>query len=211
VAASVVATLALCSPASAAAQETRAEQIAAQQKEKAATLTAYQPTRFERLMTRLEESFASPPSGFFPAFGSVYPGGGLTPGVGYRQFFARNAVFDIVGLYSIKNYKSVEVGVRTPWHGNGRWWLGTRVGWLDAPQVGYYGQGMAPGQPRANFRLTETYGSVTAGARPGGWTRLQGEVAYEAYRTEEGRGRHPSIETLYTTATTPGLVRSRRS
>jgi hypothetical protein len=41
--------------------------------------------------------------------------------------------------------------------------------------------------------------------RPSPWTRLHGEIAYEDYKTEEGRGRHPSIETVYTSSTTPGL------
>ena len=94
------------------AQETRSEEIAAKQKEKAQKLEPYQPSRFERVMARLEENLASPPNGFFPAFGSVYPGGGFTPGVGYRRFYGRHSVWDIVGLYSIKNYKQVEVGNR---------------------------------------------------------------------------------------------------
>jgi Omp85 superfamily domain len=183
--------------------ETRAEEVEARQREKAESLVPYQPSRFERVMTRLGENLASPPSGFYPTLGSVYPGGGFTPGVGYRRFYGREAIWDVVGLYSVKHYKSVEVGARTPWDATGRWQLGTRVGWFDAPQVGYYGQGMDEQQPRANFRLMEGYGAVTAGLRPNAWSRLEGEVAYEAYQTEPGRGRHPSIETVFTNA--PGL------
>ena len=190
------------------AQETRAEQIAAKQREKAQNLKPYEPSRFERVMARLEENLASPPSGFFPAFGGVYPGGGFTPGVGYRWFYGRNAVWDIVGLYSIKNYKRIEVGTRTPWHGSARWMFGTRAGWFDAPQVGFFGVGMEQPLPRTNFLLEQAYGAVTAAVRPTTWTLLQGEAAYEEYRTEEGRGRHPSIETVYTPATAPGLFSS---
>ncbi|HUE88601.1 MAG TPA: BamA/TamA family outer membrane protein [Vicinamibacterales bacterium] len=192
-------------PTPARAQETRAEEIAARQREKAEKLAPYEPTRFERVMTRLEESFASPPSGFYPTLGSVYPGGGFTPGIGYRRFYQRTAVWDVVGLYSIENYKQIEVGTRTPWHGRGRWVLGTRAGWLDAPAIGYYGQGMDQSQPRTNFRLSQTYGAVTAAMRPNGWTRLHGEVAYEDYQTGGGQGRHASIESIHTPATAPGL------
>ena len=53
-------------------------------------------------------------------------------------------------------------------------------------------------QPRANFRLSQGYAAFTAGLRPTRWTRLHGEVAYEANQTDEGHGKHPSIETLYT-------------
>ena len=189
----------------AAAQQTRAEEIAAKQRAKAQELKAYEPTRFERIMTRLEQNFASPPDGFYPAFGSVYPGGGLTPGVGYRRFFGRKAVFDIVGMYSLKSYKKIEIGVRTPWNGVGKWTAGIRGGWLDAPGIGYFGQGMDRSQPRTNFRLSQAYGVANTTLRPTGWTRLEGEVAYEANSTDEGRGRHPSIETFYTVADTPGL------
>lgn len=192
-------------PMPAQAQETRAEEIAAKQKEKAEKLAPYQPTRFEQVMTRLEESFASPPSGFYPTIGSVYPGGGFTPGVGYRRFYHRNAVWDVVGLYSIENYKQIEAGTRTPWHGRGKLALSTRAGWLDAPGVGYYGQGMDRSQPRTNFRLYQTYGAVSAAMRPNGWTRFRGEIAYDAYQTDEGHGGHPSIESAYTPATAPGL------
>jgi hypothetical protein len=185
--------------------QTRAGQISTRQQEKAQNLASYEPSRFERVMTRLEENFASPPNGFYPTFGSVYPGGGFTPGAGYRHFYARQAVWDVVGLYSIKNYKAIEIGTRTPWHGNGNWNVGARVGWLDAPQIGFFGQGMDQPDPRANFRLVQGYGAVTAGIRPTTWTRLQGEMAYARYETDEGRGRYPSIETVYTPNTAPGL------
>ncbi len=189
----------------AASAQTREEEIAAQQREKAQKLAPHQPTRFERWMVGLEESFASPPSGFYPTLGSVYPGGGFTPGVGYRHFYGRKAVFDIVGLYSIKNYKSIEIGTRVPWDGKGRWSFGTRAGWLDAPEIGFFGVGMDQPNPRANYRLTQAYGAVSASLRPTSWTRLQGEVAYEDYETDEGRGGHPSIETIYTPEVLPGL------
>jgi outer membrane protein assembly factor BamA len=187
------------------AQDTRAEEIAAKQKEKAAQAAPYQPTQFEKIMTRVEENFVSPPSGIYPLLGSVYSGGGFTPGLGYRRFYARRAVWDVVGLYSFKNYKSIQFGTRTPWTGRGKWMLDARTGWFDAPQVGYYGTGMDQTQPRANYRLQQGYAALTASLRPSRWTRLQGEVAYEAYDTEEGKGSAPSIETIYTPDTAPGL------
>jgi hypothetical protein len=190
---------------SASAQETRAAEIAARQAEKAAESAPYRPSRFEGFMTRLEQNFASPPSGFYPEFGRIYAGGGFSLGAGYRHFYGRNAVWNVRGLYSIRNYKQVEVGTRTPWHGNGRWLVGARAGWLDAPQVGYFGQGMADDTDRANFRLTQSYAALTAELRPSRWTRLQGEVGYDDFQTDEGRGRVPSIEHFYNTATAPGL------
>ena len=80
-----------------------------------------------------------------------------------------------------------------------------RAGWLDAPQVGYFGTGGDLDQPRTNFRLSQGYATLTATVRPTTWTRLEGEVAYDAYETDEGHGAPPSIETIYTPDTAPGL------
>jgi len=193
-------------PSIARGQETRTGEITKKQEEKAAKSAPYQPSGYEKLMTRIEESYISPPSGVFPYFGSVYPGGGFTLGAGYRHFYAREAVWEIKGLYSIKNYKLFEVGTRTPWNASGRWMAGLRAGWRDAPQIGYYGTG--PGtsaDDRANFRIKQGYGVGTVAFRPSRWTRLEAEVAYEDYRNEEGTGRAPSIETRYNPISAPGL------
>lgn len=197
----------LCLPAATAAQEpTRAEEIAAKQKEKTGKLAPYKPSGAERFLTRLEENFASPPNGFYPEFGSIYSGGGLSLGVGYRRFYAREAVWNIRTMYSIKNYKEFEVGSQMPWHPNGPWTLGVKAGWLDAPQVGFYGVGMTEEARRGNFRLSHGYVTATAGLRPSRWTRFQAEVSYDDFQTEGGRGKAPSIETIYDGAAAPGLL-----
>ena len=193
-------------PADASAQDTRAEEVEAKQREKAAKLAPYKPSKGEAFLVRLEESFASPPSGFYPEFGKIYQGGGFSLGAAYRQFFAREAVWTARTLYSIKNYKQVELGARTPWHTAGRWTVDARAGWLDAPQVAYYGQGMTGAATRATFALQQTYATALAEVRPGRWTRLVGEVSYDDYTTKSGRGRSPSIEKIYTANDTPGLL-----
>ena len=98
----------------------------------------------------------------------------------------------------------------TPWHSNVRWTVDVRLGWLDAPQVAYYGQGMADGAARANFTLQQTYAAALAEVRPSRWTRLAGEFSYDDYTTKSGRGRAPSIETIYNATDTPssGATRS---
>jgi len=193
-------------PREVAAQDTRAGEIGQKQAEKAAKVEPYKPTGVEKFMQRIEDSYVSPPSGFYPAFGSVYPGGGLALGVGYRQFFAREAVFDVNGMYSIKAYKKVEVGARVPWNQSGRVFFGVRGGWRDATQVGFYGLGPdSEKADRRNFRLQETYGIGTLTFKPSDWTKLEGEVGYEGYTNEGGAGRSPSIETLYNGVTAPGL------
>jgi hypothetical protein len=188
------------------AQETREEEIAKKQAEKAKSAAPYVPNKFEAAMGRIESAFVSPPSGFYPAFGSVYPGGGFTLGAGYRYFNGRKAVWDIFGLYSIKNYKKIEVGTRTPWNRQGTVFVGVRAGWLDAPEVGYYGLGPdSVAEDRANFGVEQGYGGLALTFRPSPWFTLGGDVAYEDFTTQEGAGSAPSIETVYDETTAPGL------
>lgn len=189
----------------ASAQDTRTALIEAEQAKKAAEAKPYQPSKFETVFARLEESFVSPPSGFFPVVGRIPQGGGFSLGAGFRQFYARRAVFDVVGMYSIKNYKQVEVATRTPWHGDGRWTFGVKGGWLDAPQVAYYGIGMTESAARSNFYLTRGYAAATGEFRPAPWAYLQGEVGYDGVDTKPGEGSSPSIETIHDPAATPGL------
>jgi hypothetical protein len=187
------------------AQETRAQTIAARQAEKAATLAPYVPTRFERIMARLEENLASPPNGFYPEIGRIPQGGGFSLGLGYRQFYGRHAVWDVRTRYSVKEYKQIELGTRTPWHGNTRWMFEGKGGWLDAPQVAYFGTGITNASDRTSFALTQNYAAATAEFRPTSWTRVDAELGLDDYATEGGRGKHPSIETQFSPAATPGL------
>ena len=201
----VMATM-LILPALATAQDTRAGEVAEKQEEKAAASAPYKPTAFERVMTDIENSFVSPPSGFFPYFGSVYSGGGFTLGAGYRHFYAREAVWEVKGLYSIKNYKNIEVGTRTPWNYAGRWSTGLRAGWRDATQVGFYGLGMdSTKDDRANARIQQAYLVGDLAFRPSKWTRLEAELGYDDIEDEGGSGSAPSIETVYDSTTAPGL------
>ena len=203
----LVAVLGTVAVAPALAQEpTRAEELAKKQAEKAATAEPYKPNKYEAFMNRLEESLASPPDGFFPAFGSIYSGGGFTLGAGYRNFFARKAVWDITGLYSVKNYKRLEFNIRTPWNADGPWTFGLRGGWFDATQVAYYGLGMdSESADRASFRVSGPYAGMNVTVLPTSWTRLEGDVSYQDQRLDSGAGRNPSIETIYDNTTAPGL------
>jgi hypothetical protein len=188
------------------AQDTRAAEITKKQEEKAANTSPYRPTTFERIMNSLEASFTNPPNGFFPTTGSVYSGGGFALGAGYRRFYGRQAVWDVKGLYSIRNYKWVEVGTRTPWDASGRLVLSARAGWMDATQIGYYGLGPATSnEDRANFRLKQTYAGGAASLHPTRWAHLDARVTLEDISNEEGLGRSPSIETRYPRISAPGL------
>jgi hypothetical protein len=188
------------------AQETREQEIAARQAEKATQLRAYEPTKAERIIDRIQGGFIEQRSGFFPYLGSVYSGGGFTLGAGYRQFYGDRSNWAVTGLYSIKNYKHVEVTTISPTHASERLTLGAQVGWRDATQVSYYGLGMDTSpDAKSNFRFKQTYLGGGATFRPIPVVVLDGQLNYEDFTTEPGEGSSPSIETVFTPATAPGL------
>jgi hypothetical protein len=189
--------------------DTREAVIARQQQEKAQATAPYQPGRVEALFQRFEERgfpFSGTPPGFYPALGSVYPGGGLAVGAGYRLFTGHSSFLDFQGLYSIKTYKRVQVAFRSPGHVRGRLEFDARAGWMDAPRIDYFGLGPTTDrQDGTVFRLEETYGEAGVTWRPARWFELAGSGGYESYSQGSGTGRKTSIEDRFTAATAPRL------
>jgi hypothetical protein len=197
--------LLLVSPMSATAQDTRAATIAAEQEAKAKEAKPYQPSGGEQLFLRVKRNFLESPNGFYPYFASVYSGGGFTLGAGFRQYYGDRTQWNIRGLYSIKSYKFLEWSTDSVGHGTGRFDWHARVGWRDATQVAYYGLGIDSPNNRTNFRLKQAYGGGDIALRPVPWVVFGAGALYEDYKLEEGQGSAPSIETVFTPATAPGL------
>ena len=168
-----------------------------------------QPPKIDKAqewVEKAEKMFLLDPSGFFPYFDSVYQGGGLTGGGGYRKFFGDNTFWEVKGLYSILNYKLGEAGIVSKDHLNKRLKFAGKLGWRDATQVEYYGIGMGTIQDnRTNYRFQETYAEGDAELRPVKWLPIKGGFGYEYWNTMEGQGADPSIETMHTDNTAPGL------
>ncbi len=184
----------------------REQSISVQQAVKAKKNETPKPSKAEQWVRRFQEIFLLDPAGFFPYFDSVYHGGGLTLGAGYRQFYGDNTFWEVKGLYSVLNYKLIEGGTISKGHFDKRVTLKSRVGWRDATQVAYYGLGTgSKNEDRANFRFQQTYAEGTLELRPVSWTPIRGTVGYEQWNTMEGQGDAPSIETRYNTQTAPGL------
>ena len=186
--------------------ESRSESLSTLQAEKARVTRPPSADRAEAWVRKMEALFLVDPSGFFPYFDSVYQGGGLTLGAGYRKFYGDNTFWEVKGLYSVLNYKLIEGGTVSRGHFDRRLSFGTRFGWRDATQVAYYGVGLnSKEENRANFRFQETYLEGRAEYRPLRWFPIRGTVAFENWNTLQGQGSDPSIETVYTPETAPGL------
>jgi len=188
------------------AGETRAGTFAVQQAQKSKVVKAPQPDKAEALVRRFERIFIEDPSGFYPYFASVYRGGGLTLGAGYRKFYGDNTSWHIQGLYSFKNYKLIEAGTESRDHLKRKLSFGAKAGWRDATQVNYFGTGIQSSPDNASsFRFQETYADGHFVLKPISWIPIKGSVRYELWHTREGEGDDPSIETVYTPQTAPGL------
>ena len=187
------------------AQDTRAGAIAEAQAAKAAQIEPYTPGTAERIAARVKERFLRP-NRFYLWFDSVYSGGGLTGGGGYRRFYGDQTFWNARGLLSIKGYKLVELTTDSVDLSQGRVDLHASAGWRDATQVSFYGVGGETAvEAKSNFRMQQAYvGGAVHGTGPGPIVVDFGG-SYEDFSLDSGTGTSPSIEVMYTSETAPGL------
>ena len=188
--------------------QSRADEIAKQQEEKAQTTTTYEPNRVEVFLDQVEQGkwILGVPRGWYFAMGSVYPAGGLAAGAGHRQYIGYDSYVDSSALLSLKGYKRVRVLGFTPNHVKGRVDLQGTIAWLDAPQVAFYGLGNASrAEDRANFRINRSYVEGAAVVRPVRWLGLRLNGGFDDYTQKPGTGASPSIEQVFSPQTAPLL------
>lgn len=197
-------------PYSVRAQEpaTRQEAITAEQQKKAANLRPYTPNRVEAFVNRLEESLSSGPRHLHPFFDSAYNGGGFTVGAGWREFVSPYNSIDVRGSITLKGYKRVEAEYLAPRMFGQRGSVSILGGWREATQVGFYGLGTqaTSSSDRTNYSFRQAHASAGLRFRPVRVPVIVGgglEVA--KWIPGEGSGSAPSIETVHTDETAPGL------
>jgi hypothetical protein len=191
------------------AQDTRAETIAQQQADKEGKLTPNVPMKGEKIFLGIKKRFIDEANGFYPLLGSVYAGGGVAFGGGYRHYYGDRSSLSASGLWSIRNYKRADLSTKSPGHANGVLDLTAGASWLDATQVAYYGIGNATSTAdRTNYRFKRTSAGAAINLHPLRVLVLGAESAFEKYELQRGEGKKPSIEEHYTPVTAPGLGES---
>jgi len=183
------------------AEQSRAEELARLKAEKAKNLHAYVPNKAERII----EKVTGPRKGLYPYFGSAFSGGGLALGPGYLWLFGDTSSLDLIGAWSIENYRKGEADLRLP--GFGSRYLTTEVNtkYVDAGHLSFFGLGNDTtlddestfGYRPFNVGLIET---VTTSK----FVSFGGGVEYLHVDTGPGND-SPSIEQIYTPETAPGL------
>lgn len=199
----------LAAPSAAQAQQTRTQAIEQAQADKAKVVAPYVPNKAERLLEQIEEGAWLDPGflhGFYPSFGSIFPGGGFTFGGGYRTYTGYQSHVDVRALYSLANFKQIEVSAAAPQMYAGKLDLTARAGWRDATQVPFHGLGAETTvDDRTNGRINERYIEGAALYRPTRRTFLRGGVGLEDFAERRGQGNVPSVEDRFDAITAPRL------
>jgi len=186
---------------------TREAAIEQAQAEKASELRPYTPGRAEALLNRAEASLFNGVRRWHPFFDSAYSGGGFTLGAGYAHHVSAYNELDLRGSYTILGYKRVEAEFTAPRLFHRRGALSLLGGWREATQARFYGFGIDTAKSdRTNFNFRQPHGSAFLTLWP---TRrlwlLRGGVEVSQWSQRPGEGDAPSVETVYTPETLPGL------
>ena len=185
----------------------RAAIIEQAQAEKAANLTAFQPGRVEAFLNGVEQAMLLGSQRIHPFFDSAYAGGGFTIGAGYAKYVSPYSFVDLRGSITGKGYARIEAALMSPRVFDRRGSLTVIGGWRQATQVGFYGTGMQTTlEDRSNYRFNQPYGSADLDFLP---TRkllvLHGGAELSRWNLGSGKGDVPSIDTVYTPETLPGV------
>ena len=136
--------------------DTRQEERAARQAEKATQLRPYTPDLLERHLRRAERMmFSTRP--VYAFIGTTYEGGGLAVGPGYRRTYGDSGTINAYAAMSIKNYRAAELSIGLPEIGRGRLTVRLNGRYLNAPEVAFYGA-------TEDDRRTFEYKTASAGA-----------------------------------------------
>jgi hypothetical protein len=188
----------------AAAQETRQDVIATAQAEKALDLHPYEAGKAEAILSRAGAALSSLPTGLYPWFGSVFRGGLLAIGPGYRQPLGDDGAFDAQAAWSLRGYKLGRATLTLPSALSGRVHTAVSAEIIDATNVAFYGIGERSDRDdpaRFLYRPTTVGGLVSIDATP--WLNVGGSL--HLLNVTTGAGRSDSIESTYTAEDAPGL------
>ena len=195
---------ALLTAVPAAAQDSRAAELAAQQAEKSTRLRPNTPTATEKALEWFE-GHINDPNTLYLTFGGLYPSGGFAPGLAYRRAVG-HARLNFGGAYSVRGYKLAHISLDFPELAGNKLDVETRVRWTDATQVPFYGVGNESSKDaRVNYGLRALDARVNAAFKPVRWYRIGAGIALNELEDRAGVGRRPSIETFASPAPPPAL------
>jgi hypothetical protein len=126
----------------------------------------------------VESVIAGGGTGVYPWVGSIYPGGWMALGGGYKRILREGGLFNALGGWSLKNYKIASADLKLPELIHRRVSLITGATWLDAPEVAFYGVGNDSPKDRSHYTYTPTRAGVNGALRVVNGLMVGGGVDY---------------------------------
>jgi hypothetical protein len=202
----VIASIAVPVAAQSPEPDTRASLVEQAQAQKSTQLHPYVPNKAEKYLD-YAQTMLTTGMHWHPYFENAYSGGGFTIGAGYRAFVGSYSSVDLRGSITPSGYKRIEGEFLAPRLFNRQGTLSLIGGWREATQVGYYGLGMTGSKDdRANYGFKQPYGAATFTFRPSRRPLVvRGSADASEWQQTPGSGDAPSVETIYTPETLPGL------
>lgn len=198
----------VAAPSVLSAQQSRAEEQAQKQADKARVLRPYKAKKSERLVRTIEMlGYFGEPVGLYPFIGSVFPGGGVAFGPAVRLPFLDTGLFGGHVAWSIRGFKTATARARFPDLGDHWLRFEASAQWIDAPQVAFFGVGSGSSPlHQTDFLYRPTTLGLTAQVHPLQPLSFGGGFDYLAITTARGRGgAESSIERRFGPDTAPGL------
>ena len=204
-----VLTLALAVSGAAFAQEpgSRTEAIEQAEQAKSDALKPATPGKAEAYVARISDAFLSGQMHWHAFWQNAYSGGGFTLGAGYTRYVSSYNWIDVRGSVTFSGYKRLETEFFAPDLFKRRGTLSVIGGWREATQVNFFGIGQSSSQDAlVNYGFTQPYVNARLEVFPTrGLLDLRGGFELSQWKQGAGSGSSPSIETIYTPATLPGL------
>jgi outer membrane protein assembly factor BamA len=147
--------------------------------------------------------------GWYPRFGGLTRGAGITLGPGYRtHVFDDRVLLDVSAAMSIRRYKAVDVRARWLQAWNQRVELWTDYRFEDFPEEDFFGMGPETLlSTRTSYAYRGSDVDLRLQVKPVSWIRTGAALGYVHLSIGEGHDRdYPSIEELFTDVTAPGLL-----
>jgi len=168
------------------------------------------PGKAEAYVTRISDAFLAGNLHWHAFWANAYSGGGFTLGAGYRTHVSSYNFMDVRGSITPSGYKRVEAEFIAPELFKRHAWLSVMGGWREATAVNFYGFGPdSKPESRANYGFTQPYFLTNIEVFPARKALqafvVKGGFELSQWRQGPGSGDTPSVETIYTPATLPGL------
>ena len=187
---------------------TRQAAIEEQQAAKEGNLHPYIPNKGERIFQHIDTILEGGTLRWHPFFENAYSGGGFTLGLGHVTYLGGYNFIDLRGSYTLSNYKRVEAEFVAPRLFNRRGQLSVhrRVARSHPGRLLRHRHELVEGRPHELSVSSSRTASALLTLFP---TRrvlmLRGGAEYSRWTQEPGEGSFPSVETVYTPETLPGL------